>query len=382
MQVRKIILKNFIKPGVQTYIFDKYQKLVAGKFYDIKQLQVIKNLLAGKWDEESLSFNKYYPNFRKKIPNMDLQIDALIGFTDEELLDFNKLILPICGKIQKSNNWFYTIKCVYPFLFPIVKLTPADHKLDQSFIIGSHYDKFNKPNASKSELLTVVALNAINLIREKYYEYINYEVKAEELAEHKHYLEILHSIFTNQDDFIEKVKQVFNNIDDGDVIRFGDEKEFFLRSKPMVDFINKYELFKTNAYIAENFKSLLAETLFIDVEWVFATKTASNAIEMRKVIWENYGYRCIPTKDIMKLMKFNFQTDRVISKAIKQIEFKDSKSNPILWTNRHRNINFFAKDYTNPGLPKVDLKVDQNLYNVNRRSASIALKKMRKDSNK
>gem|GEM_PF-6866968 len=48
MRVKKIILNNFIKPGHQSLTFDSNQKLKSGLLYDVKILDLVKNLFNGK----------------------------------------------------------------------------------------------------------------------------------------------------------------------------------------------------------------------------------------------------------------------------------------------------------------------------------------------
>lgn len=379
MRVKKIILKNFIKPGQQTFVFDDDQKLIEGSFYDLKVLPLVNEIFNGKWEETINSFQKYYPNFRRKTPDMDLQMDALISLTDEELDSFNKLALQVSGVKQKSNNWYYSIKCHYPYIFPIVKLVPADYTTDLTFAIGKHFEKFSKASLGKSDLLNLNAVNSVGLIRDIYYTYKKMPVALNDLEVHKHYLEFFRSVFMYENDFIKVTTGLINQMDDGDVIRYGDQTDFFFKTKEFINFFNRYRIFRENKLILDDFKKVISSTMLRDIEWIYATKTLSKLIEIRKILWHAEGQRLIDTKDFFKIVKLNLKAEKYINRSIQQREFKDLKDDPILFSDNLKTINFFVKDYNDANVKIVVNKDDFQEFNVTKKSIRLNEKRIEEE---
>ncbi len=309
MYVRKIIVNNFIMPGKQTFVFDDDQKLIDGEFYDVEDLKLINEMFNGKWLESTLSFEKYYPKFLKKIPDMDLQLDALIEFTDEELMKLNVIMKSSYLKLIKSKLWFYSIKCTYPYIFPIVSLKPAEFADDKTIGIGNHYDKFTKYNSSKKDLLTVTGMNAVGLLREKYFEYSKMPIEKTDILLHKQYLEVLKSTFRNDEQFIKKLGQIVFNMDDGDVLNYGDQADFFFQNKAFEEFIDSIPLMRNEPKIREDFCEMLYECYFRDIQWIYTIKSSNDALEIKQLVFDSYCENAIYTKEFMNLFNFKLHHD-------------------------------------------------------------------------
>ncbi|AHI52845.1 hypothetical protein [Spiroplasma culicicola] len=343
MFVKKILVKNFIIPGEQEFIFDEEQNLIDGWFYNIKELPLINELLNGKWNENTLSFEKYYPKFARKIADMDLQIDALIVFTPEELELMNKHIIQYTGKAQYSRAWYYSIKCTYPYIFPVVSLVPAENPKDNTFGIGTHYEKFIKVNSTKKDILTVTGMNAVGLLREKYFEYKAMQVRVDQLKTHKRYLDVIKSTYRYDEQFIKKIGQVVYAIDDGDVINYGDQADFFLRNKGFAEFLDSVPLLKENLEIKFDFAEMLYEVYLRDLQWIYSVKSSNDILEIRKIIVKAHCEKPLNDRNVLSLIKFDLKYDPKMDITEMQKEFIEDPTNATVLKEKDEPINMFDK---------------------------------------
>ncbi|KAJ3619192.1 hypothetical protein Zmor_008729 [Zophobas morio] len=95
--------------------------------------------------------------------------------------------------------------------------------------IGSHYEKFLRSNATKRDILSVSGFFCVSKMRQEYYNYKVQKVDMEIRDLHTEYLKVLKSVFRYDEQFIKKIGKIFYAIDDGDVINYGDQMDFFGR---------------------------------------------------------------------------------------------------------------------------------------------------------
>ena len=368
MRVKEIILNNFIKPGHQSLTFDSNQKLKSGLLYDVKILDLVKNLFNGKWQDYLIDFEQFYPKFRRKTNDMNLQMDALIEITPDELEKLNNIVTQLVGRKQKSLLWYYSIRCEYPYIFPIVTLRPSEFKKDKEFLIGNHYDKFFKENISKNELLVAKALNSVSLIREKYYEYKKYPVNINDLLAHKKYLYVLNSFFIHKESFIKKMISLVNEIPDGDIINYGEDIYFYFKLKPLSDFLNFFDFFDDNPIIKEDFQEIIYDTFLVDLEWIYSTKSSVSLLEIRKILLKYHCERILSPDQFFSIINFDLKTDKIMNKTIKQKRFIDLKANPVLCNEKDTVVNVLTTNFKSIKFDEKVTSIDFKEYNITKSS--------------
>ncbi|QBQ07744.1 hypothetical protein SGLAD_v1c05450 [Spiroplasma gladiatoris] len=342
MLLKKIIVENFITPGTQIFEFDEEQNLIGGEFYNLSQLTIINELLNGDWKRSTASFEKYYPKFARKVKNMDLKIDVLVIFNEEELEHLNRFAIKMVGREQKSTAWFYSIHCHYPFIFPILTLTPAEFPTnDTTFALGNHYEKFWKSNLSKRDILTVGGLNAVGMFREKYFEYRQMMVRASELQTHKRYLDVIKSTFRYDEEFLRKVGDIIYQIEDGDIIQYGDQHDFFFRNEKFKEFLDNVPLFRENKLVQYDFSELLFEFYLKDLQWSYSIKTSVDTYEIKKIIFEKNCARPITAPDFISRFNFDFKVSKNMATKNFQKKFIDDESDPIIFVELEQPHNMF-----------------------------------------
>lgn len=309
MIIKKIVAKNFIVPGVQTYEFDNLGGLVGGGYYSLNELPILQDLLNGKWNETTISFEQYYPKFANTSSDMDLEVDAMLVLEDKDLEELNKVVVQAGYKPQKSKIWFFTIKCFYPYIFPIINLRPHDDSKDNIFSIGSHYEKFTKSNSSKRDLLTVAGIHAVAQFRQAYYQYKKMKVEPENKDLQERYLKLLKSIFRYDEHFIKRIGKVVYNIEDGDVIQFGDQFDFFYANKNIQEWLNSIELLNESPEIRLDFARLIYEFFLKDLQWVYTVKTSNEVIEIKQILNDNFCENNIDFRLIQKLFNFTLSDE-------------------------------------------------------------------------
>ncbi|AOG60571.1 hypothetical protein SHELI_v1c06200 [Spiroplasma helicoides] len=361
MQVKKIIVKNFINPGKQDFVFDDNGYLKKGNFYSLDQFAIIRNIFNGEWMRLTNSFEKYYPKFARKISDMDLQMDALIVLDEDELAELNKLAIPLVGREQKSFAWYYSIKCVYPYIFPIVSLVPAENvKNDTTFALGSHYEKFIKSNSSKRTLIQVAGMNAAGQLRDKYFEYRSMDVSPNQLKDHRKYLDVIKSTFRYDEEFIKKIGRILYNIDDGDVINYGDEAELFYRNRDLNELLDKVAILRENKEIRFDFLELLFECYFKDLQWAYAAKTSNDIYEIRQIIHKENCLRPLTNMNFLDKFKFDINIPEELSKKIIEKEFVDDKIKPVLLKEHYQSINLFGSEEVKFDFSEEDERAELN----------------------
>ncbi|QGS52017.1 hypothetical protein [Spiroplasma tabanidicola] len=365
MHLKKIVVENFITPGKQIFEFDDTQTLVAGEFYGLEELPIINELLNGGWKRSTASFEKYYPKFARKIKNMDLKIDALIVLKDEELAELNKFAIKMVGRNQKSIAWYYSIHCYYPYIFPIITLTPAEFPTqDTSFALGSHYEKFHKPNLTKRDLLTVGGLNAIGLFREIFFEYRQMPVRASQLQTHKRYLDVIKSTFRYDEEFLRKIGDVLYQIEDGDIIQYGDQHDFYFRNEKVKEFLDNIPLFRENKTVQYDFSELLFDFYFKELQWSYSIKTANDIYEIKRVIFDLNCTRAITAPDFIAKFKFELNIPKNMMIRNFKKNFIEDKVDPILFKEDIEIVNMFDDKAKLYDLDVIDDEKEMNNLNV------------------
>ncbi|AGR41109.1 hypothetical protein [Spiroplasma taiwanense] len=315
MKIKKIILKNFIVPGEQIFEFNDQNILKSGIFHDQNDLKIVNQLLNGNWFDSSLSFEKYYPKFAKKLDNekMNFQIDALFYISQEELKILNSYVKKLEILIPlKSQIYYYSIKCIYPYIFPIVSIIPAEKNGDKPFGLGIHYDKFFKSNLTKKDILTIAGISAVGQLRDKYFKYKDAEVNGMSKEIYNRYLELIKSVFRYSEQFIAKLGQTIFNMDDGDIINYGEQKEYFFRNEKFIEFLDNIPLLSEDKVVREDFCNLLYEIYLKDLQWIYSVKSANDIIEIRENIYNNFCEKAIYSKELINF----FRTELILDNKV------------------------------------------------------------------
>ncbi|ALD66378.1 hypothetical protein [Spiroplasma cantharicola] len=352
MKIKKIIAKNFMHPGKQTFALSEDHILKQGIYNDANDILELNKIFNGTWLDSNMSFEKYYPKFARKLANkeMNLQIDALFFLEEEELTQLNK-ILKSLGVVKewKSRSFYYSIKCVYPYIFPIVSLVPAEFKTDKVIGIGSHYEKFFKANLSKRDILTTMGINAVGQLREIYFKYKDVKVKEEEQEDYKRYLEVLKSTFRYDEEFIKKLGQAIYSIDDGDIINYADELEFFIRNNHFDNFLNTIPLLRENKKYREDFATLLFNVYLVDLKWIYSVKTANDIVEIRKIAYENHCEKAVYSRELIEFFKTKLVLNKKNFNYYSGVSKFNAKADPTLvFTNELKYDKIFEKDAVEP----------------------------------
>ncbi|WP_338970905.1 hypothetical protein [Spiroplasma endosymbiont of Labia minor] len=325
MHVKKIIVKNFLDPDVQRFEFTNKGILKKGSFYSQDEIKILENLLNGSWQAHTMSFEKYYPKFEKRISDMNLEIDALVKLTDEEIILINRHLEKIEKPLIKANVWYYQIKCFWPYIFPVVRLKPAikDYK-DKPIALGTHYDMFYKPNATKAELLTVTGISAVGKFRETYYNYKKLKIDRNARILHVEYLKIIKSIFRNSEAFMQKIANVIDKIPDDDILNYGDQKDFFFRNDSIEKWVNSFELFSSNYDIKLDFLELLWDYYFRDLQYIYKIRTSTEAVDILQHLAK---YGCANAVDYRSFQKILHTT---IKRSEDDLREKTKRMNRLL----------------------------------------------------
>ncbi|ASP28149.1 hypothetical protein SCORR_v1c03750 [Spiroplasma corruscae] len=360
MHVKKLIVKNFVTPGVQSFEFNEDGELINGNFLNPYILRNINDLINGLWIENTISFEKYYPKFAKKINerDMDLQIDALFELSKDELVSMNRILKDLGNRTPYlSRVYYYSIKCVYPYIFPIITIVPADdhHAEDVPFGLGLHYDKFFRPNISKKEIITNTGIKAVGLIRDKYFQYLSKKVDDDYLLIHREYLDLIKSLFRFDNDFIKKLGKIIYEINDGDIINFGDQEGFFLTVPEFNNYLDSFHVLRENSELKEDFLTLLFDTYLVDLQWIYSVKSANDIYEMKTNLLNNHCDKSFYSKELLDF--FNFEFDMIsdsfdFTNIVELNEHKLDKSLIADEIVKDRKIITIYKDETNETLPE------------------------------
>ncbi|AHI53870.1 hypothetical protein SSABA_v1c04630 [Spiroplasma sabaudiense Ar-1343] len=338
MLLNKIIAKNFIKPGIKTVNFIPNGELqnasiAKDKNHEINQLLDIVN---GGWYSYTISFEKFYPKFALQNNDMDLEIDALVSLDDLELKELNKnlradgFIRPI-----KSSEFLFQIKVYWPYLFPVVRLVPLTFPKEQTLILGNHYAKFIKPNLTKKEILAGAGINAVAQFRKKYFKLKAQKVSNKYKEQHLQYISLIRATFTHDNKFIGKLARLVYNIDDGDILNYGDNPEFFFNNKNIKNWLNSFQLFVDFPEFKMSFFELIYEYFLCDLQWLYSTRTINSGYEIQKLLFENEATTAI---DFSKYQK-------IFTGAISQKEREERrmKYNKELLNYNQKNVLFDKK---------------------------------------
>lgn len=317
------------------FSFNEDHILTRGTFYNPNEIIKINKLLNGSWIESTMSFEKYYPKFARKLSGnaMDFQIDALFFLNDKELKELNR-ILKSLGMLRdlKSKAYYYSIKCIYPHIFPIVSLVPAEFKNEKVIGIGNHYDKFFKSNLNKRDILTTMGINAVGKLREKFFEYKKFEVKEEEKEIYNRYLDVIKSTYRYDEEFIKKLGQAIYNIDDGDIINYADEVEFFLRNDHFKNFLDTIPLLREDEMIREDFAKLLFDVYLVDLKWIYSVKTGNNIVEIRNNIYKNNCEKALYSKELLEFFKTKLTLDKdIFDYSVSINHFQDNLDDSLIY---------------------------------------------------
>ncbi|KAF5273347.1 hypothetical protein FQR65_LT17179 [Abscondita terminalis] len=136
-------------------------------------------------------------------------IIAEVASTLNEHLLFDHLI-----KVSDSKD--FKIKLLQQrieFIF-MVNLRSADDKKDNSFMLGTHLDKFVKSNLSKKDILTALGVNAVARFRTTYFKYKNLKGPLSKEEKFEEYLQLIRSTFRYDVDFIKNIGKLVFLIDD------------------------------------------------------------------------------------------------------------------------------------------------------------------------
>ncbi|AKX34035.1 hypothetical protein SLITO_v1c03820 [Spiroplasma litorale] len=396
MHVKKLIVKNFVTPGVQTYEFNNEGFLVGGDFLNPYILRNINDLVNGLWIENTISFEKYYPKFAKKLKDedMDLQIDALFEVTKEELQNLNRILKTLGNRVPLlSRVYYYSIKCIYPFIFPIITIVPADHHhpTDVSFGIGLHYEKFFRPNITKKEIITNTGIKAVGLIRDKYFEYLERKVDDDYLIAYREYLDLIKSIFRFDTEFIKKLGKIVYEINDGDIINFGDQEGFFLTVPEFNDFLDSFKILRENEELKEDFLSLLFDTYLVDLQWIYSVKSANDIYEMKRNVSKNFCDRSYYSRELLDFFNFFFDVNQDLFDFSNIVELNELKVDNSLIAEeivKDRKIITIFKDEEDVTIEKTlekdnrTLKVKKSMAAKKKKDKAVQLKKEKQQRNK
>ncbi|WP_342269402.1 hypothetical protein [Spiroplasma endosymbiont of Aspidapion aeneum] len=344
MLLRKIIANNFIYPGEQVFEYDN-NNLIDGTYYSLEHLVDIIDLFNGEWRNDKLSFARWYPKFVKRTDNMDLNIDALIVLSDDELKEMNDLISNFNFKRQKSKIWYYSIKCIYPYIFPIVTLIPADYKKDDIIPIGGHYEKFFKDFYSKREIIITKIISTIGALREEYFaigdllnETSKDKIISGEEKQHKLKLQkLLLSILRHEDIFIKKLAKLTISFPEGDVAHFGSEKQYFANSQDVIDLLQENTDLAANEKLRNDFIDIMWKHYFYDLGFMFGTKSSVDILELARILQKNYCERGVNSKELIDFLFLNVGTKNIGSRdgvktkklLISELDIIDKKINNV-----------------------------------------------------
>ncbi|WP_339020293.1 hypothetical protein [Spiroplasma endosymbiont of Atherix ibis] len=260
-----------------------------------------------------MSFEKYYPKFAKKLKGKDMnfQIDALFVLTDEELDQFNTILRSL-GILRpyKSRADYYSIKCIFPFIFPIITIVPAEFENEKTIGVGNHYEKFFKTNLNKRDILVAMGIFAVGKIREKYFEFKDIEVSEEDKLTYRNFLDVIKATYQYDEEFIKKFSQAIYNIDDGDIINYADEYEFFLKNKYFNDFLDTIPLFREEEIFRDYFSKLLYDIYLVDIKWIYSVRSLNNIVELRQNIFDNYCENTYYSEELINFFNIKFKLNK------------------------------------------------------------------------
>jgi hypothetical protein len=313
MYVKKIVAKNFIVPGVQKFEFDHLGGLVNGAFFNLDVIEKINQVLAGDWVNSTMSFEKYYPKFSYPAPDMSMELDALIQFNDFERDELNKILKSNGFTTTELPEWYLTIKCFYPYIFPVVTMAPAkdDGSRDKNKLIGvgNHYEKFVRTNATKRDILSVSGFYTVSKFREEYYKYKLMDMDPEVKDLHNEYLKLLKSVFRYDEQFIKRIGKIFYAIDDGDIINYGDQHEFFNRNPEIAAWYDSIEILRRSPEIKNDFSKLLWEHFYSNLQINYTVKSSNEVIDIKKILLDSNCLRPLDYRTIAKLIKFKLSDE-------------------------------------------------------------------------
>ncbi|AUM62620.1 hypothetical protein [Spiroplasma monobiae] len=384
MQVKKIIVKNFLNPGEQKFVFNEDQVLTRGIFHNPNEIPMINDLLNGSWIESTLSFEKYYPKFAKKLKDkdMDFQIDALFYLESEELEQLNTILNGLgVLKPYKSRAYYYSIKCIYPFIFPIVSLKPAEFTDETPIGIGNHYEKFFKSSLNKRDILTVMGISAVGRIRDRYFEYKNLNVREDQKVIYRRYLDVIKSTYRYDEEFIKKLGQAIYNIDDGDIINYADEVEFFLRNDSFNNFLETIPLLKEDEMLKNDFAKLIFDVYLVDLKWIYSVRTSNDIVEIRKNLFENYCEKALFSKELLNFFNTKLTVDKkLFDYSVSINHFSNNLDETIVYKGEPQFEKIFEKGAIEPKF--VEVKDTKKINNKKIKTLKENLKKTKEQEKK
>ncbi|AXK51146.1 hypothetical protein [Spiroplasma alleghenense] len=289
MLINKIIAKNFITPDTKELKFNKNGELLNAKVKKSKT-DVVSQLLEivnGAWYSYTISFEKFYPKFASLSKNMDLEIDCLISLDDIEIEQFNNQLKSDGLKPINSTEFMFQIKVYWPYVFPVVKLKPLTFKKEKTLVLGNHYAKFIKPNLTKKEILAGAGINAVAQFRKAYFNLKKEPVSSILKDQHLEYLKLIRATFIYDNKFIGKLARLVYNIDDGDILNYADNQDFYLENKNIKNWLNSFQLFVDYPEFKMNFFEMVYDYFLSDLQWLYSTRTINNGYEIQKLLLEN-----------------------------------------------------------------------------------------------
>ncbi|QHX36625.1 hypothetical protein [Spiroplasma sp. BIUS-1] len=381
MQVKKIIVKNFLNPGEQKFVFNDDQVLTRGIFHNPNEIPMINDLINGSWIESTMSFEKYYPKFAKKLKNkdMDFQIDALFSLEKEDLDELNRILKEFgVAKPYKSRAYYYSIKCVYPYIFPIVSLVPAEFKNEPIIGIGNHYDKFFKSSLNKRDILTIMGISAVGKIRDKYFEYKNFDVRDEQKVVYRRYLDVIKSTYRYDEEFIKKLGQAIYNIDDGDIINYADEVEFFLRNENFTNFLDTIPLLREDEMLRHDFAQLLFDVYLVDLKWIYSVRTSNDIVEIRQNLFDNGCEKAFYSKELINFFKTKLTLDKkLFDYSVSINHFNNDLDESVVYKGEPQFEKIFEKGAVEPKF--VEIKDPKKVKKTKIKTMKEKLKKTKKE---
>ncbi|WP_338985703.1 hypothetical protein [Spiroplasma endosymbiont of Diplazon laetatorius] len=381
MQVKKIIVKNFLNPGEQKFVFNEDQVLTRGIFHNPSEIPMINDLINGSWIESTLSFEKYYPKFAKrlKVKDMDFQIDALFYLEKEELDELNKILKGLgVSKPYKSRAYYYSIKCVYPFIFPIVSLNPAEFTNETPIGIGNHYEKFFKSSLNKKDILTIMGVSAVGRIRDRYFDYKNMNVREDQKVIYRRYLDVIKSTYRYDEEFIKKLGQAIYNIDDGDIINYADEVEFFLRNDHFNNFLDTIPLLREDEMLRNDFAKLIFDVYLVDLKWIYSIRTSNDVVEIRKNIFENHCEKALYSKELFNFFKTKLTLDKkLFDYSVSINHFHNDLDETVVYKGEAQFEKIFEKGAVEPKF--VEIKDPKKIKDKKIKTMKEKLKKTKKE---
>ncbi|WP_338973028.1 hypothetical protein [Spiroplasma endosymbiont of Panorpa germanica] len=302
MLINKIIARNFITPGIKELKFNQNGQLANATAKKDKKdvVSQLLDIVNGAWYSYTISFERFYPKFSKITKNMDLEIDCLITLDDTEMEQFNIQLKSDGMKPIESTEFMFKIKVYWPYIFPVIILEPLTFKKEKQIVFGSHYSKFIKTNLTKKEILAGAGINAVAQFRKKYFKLKEQPVSKILRDQHLEFLKLIRATFTYDNKFIGKLARLVYNIDDGDILNYADNPEFYLNHKNISSWLNSFQLFIDYPEFKMHFFEMVYEFFLVDLQWLYSTRTINNGYEIQKILLDNNAAHAI---DFVKYAK-------------------------------------------------------------------------------